>query len=200
MSRVGRLPRVNPFSTHFVQPGAIPYQFATPDGLAALARRLEATQGFGEIIGPHGSGKSTLLASLLPALREWQIRHVRLNTTHRRFPNAALRLLGSGWLLAIDGFEQIGPVQRWRVKRHCRRTGCGLLITAHRSMGLPLLHDTRVTPATAANIIRELLPAGSEQTLAGFDVSARLRHHRGSLRDVLFELYDRWEACDSPAA
>ena len=69
MTRVGVLPRVNPFSTRFVEPGAIAYRFPNADGLAALVRRLDETGGWGQLVGPHGSGKSTLLASLLPALR-----------------------------------------------------------------------------------------------------------------------------------
>ena len=66
-------------------------------------------------------------------------------------------------------------------------------------MGLPTLHRTDVNAATAADLIAGLLPPGGEWVLEGFDIAARLRHHRGSLRDVLFELYDRWEAgCAAP--
>jgi hypothetical protein len=59
-------------------------------------------------------------------------------------------------------------------------------------MGLPELYDTEVTPETARDVIATLVPAGGEWVLEGFDIAARLRHHRGSLREVLFELYDRW--------
>src|SRR5581483_12050635 len=115
MSRVGCLPRVNPFSTRFIQPGAIPFHFPTPDGLAAIVRRLEGAGGRGQIIGPHGSGKSTLLAALLGqrpnpptpfpgreggvsslprrgrgsgvgSFPQWRPRLVRLNTTNRTLP------------------------------------------------------------------------------------------------------------------
>jgi hypothetical protein len=97
-------------------------------------------------------------------------------------------------LLVIDGYEQLGWLTRGRVERHCRRHATGLLVAAHRSMGLPPLYRTEVTPATAAAVIRDLLPAGGERVLDGYDVPARLRANRGSLRAVLFELYDRWEA------
>ena len=60
-------------------------------------------------------------------------------------------------------------------------------------MGLPTIHLTDVTPETASAVIAGLLPPGGEWVLAGFDVAASLRRHRGSLRAVLFELYDRWE-------
>jgi hypothetical protein len=193
MTHVDRFPRVNPFSTRFVQPGAIPFRFPTPDGLAAMIRRLRETAGWGEIVGPHGSGKSTLLASLLPALTAWHVHHIRLNTTHRRLPATAFEQRPPGSILVIDGFEQLGIFTRWRLKQRCRSYGCGLLVTAHRSMGLPELRRTDVTRESAAELIRGLLPPGGEWVLADYDIAARLRHHRGSLREVLFELYDRWE-------
>jgi len=200
MSRVGRRPRVNPFSTRFVQPGAIPFRFPTfpsPDGLAALVLRLGETRGWGQIIGPHGSGKSTLLAALLPVLSDWRVCHIKLNTTDRRLLPEVFDPPKPGALLVIDGFEQLGFLSRWRVKRHCRKHGCGLLVTAHTSMGLPDLYRTAVTPRAAAEVVAELAPESSTDFagfLDGFDIPARLRAHHGSLREVLFELYDRWEA------
>jgi hypothetical protein len=195
MTRVGVRPRVNPFSTRFVQPGAIAFRFPTPDGLAALARRLEEHEGWGEIVGPHGSGKSTLLAALLPVLARWHVRSVRLNTSQRELPAWVWEVPIPQSLLVIDGFEQLGFYARWRVKRYCRRSGSGLLVTAHRSMGLPELYRTDVTPETARDVIATLLPPGGAWVLDGFDIAARLRHYHGSFRDVLFELYDRWQSC-----
>jgi energy-coupling factor transporter ATP-binding protein EcfA2 len=193
-TRVGRPPRVNPFSTRFVAPGAIPFRFPTEDGLAELVRRLEAGGGRGQIVGPHGSGKSTLLTALLPALTSWHVRVVHLNTSDRRLPAWAWGVPPPRSLLVIDGFEQLGRVTRWRVKRRYRRSGSGLLVTAHTPVGLPDLYRTDVTPEAAAAVIASLVPAGGEWVLDGFDVGTRLRAHRGSLREVLFELYDRWEA------
>jgi hypothetical protein len=192
MSRVGRLPRVNPFSTCFVQPGSIPFRFPTNDGLADLIRQLDETGGWGEIIGPHGSGKSTLLATLLPAITARRVRHVRLNTSERTLPAWVWDRPDPSSLLAIDGFEQLGFFTRWRMKRHCRQHHCGLLVTAHRSLGLPTLFHTEVTLEMAKDVIAGLIPRDGEWVLGGFDLAARLRHHRGNLREVLFELYDRW--------
>ena len=59
-------------------------------------------------------------------------------------------------------------------------------------MGLPELHRTDLAPETAADVIRSLVPPGGGWVLDDYDIAAQLRHHRGSLRDVLFELYDRW--------
>lgn len=192
MIRVGCLPRVNPFSTRFVEPGAIPFQFPTSYGRSAILQRLTATGGWGEIVGPHGSGKSTLLADLLPALRVWHLRHLRLNSTHRVVPPWVWTVPPVRSLLIIDGYEQLGFLTRRWVKWHCRRHGSGLLVTAHRSMGLPTLYRTDMTTETASKVITGLIPPGGEWVLNGFDIAARLQHHHGSLRDVLFELYDRW--------
>lgn len=193
---MGTLPRVNPFSVRFVEPGAIPYHH--PGGLTELAKRFEAAGGWGEIVGPHGSGKSTLLASLLPHLTGWTVRRVRLTTSERALPVDLWPLPGPRPLLVIDGFEQLGWLMRRRVMRVCRRAGAGLLVTTHRSVGLPLLHRTDVTPAALTWVLARLLPADAAAMLSGFDAAVRLRAHRGSLRDVLFELYDRWEAGTVP--
>ncbi|MBN9517708.1 hypothetical protein J0H58_04175 [bacterium] len=189
--RVGRAPRVNPFSTRFVEPGAIPYHL--PGGVAGLADRFRADGGRGELVGPHGSGKSTLLASLLPLLTDFTVRRARLGTSNRTLPPDLWPLPGPRPLLVIDGFEQLGWFARRRVVRCCRRAGAGLLVTTHRSVGLPPLHRTDVTPAALAWVFDRLVPPADRGVLDGFDPALRLRAHRGSLRDVLFELYDRWE-------
>src|SRR5262249_17062364 len=97
-------------------------------------------------------------------------------------------------LLVIDGLEQLRFLVRWRVKRHCRRHGCGLLVTAPRPMGFSPLFFTEVNHPAASELVAVLGPSIGAWVLEGFDIAARLRHHRGSLREVLFELYDRWEA------
>lgn len=191
--RVGYQPRVNPFATRFVAPGAIPYRFADPSGLKDLVRLLEANDGWGEIIGPHGSGKSTLVAALIPQLTMWNVRRIRLNTSERKLPSNIWDRPLPRTLLVIDGFEQLGYFRRRQVKKFCRKRQAGLLITAHQSMGLPRLHQTDVPSELAGKIIGGLVPAGAEWVLEGFDALARLRFHNGSLREVLFELYDRWE-------
>lgn len=194
--RVGRLPRVNPFSTRFVEPGAIPYRLPDRSGLSDLVARLDATAGWGEVVGPHGSGKSTLLASLLPLLTGWTVRPARLSTTVRILPPELWPLPGPRPLLAIDGFEQLSWLARRRVARACRQAGAGLLVTSHRPTGLPPLHHTDVTPETLAWVLDRLVPPSDRGLLDGFDPVTRLRAHRGSLREVLFELYDRWEQRD----
>jgi hypothetical protein len=191
--RVGRTPRSNPFSTRFVRPGAIPYRFADGDGAAAVADRLERQGGWGQIVGPHGSGKSTLLASLLPELRRRrEVVTVELHEDHRRFPD--LPATAGPTLLVVDGYEQLGWWARRRVRGICRRRGWGLLATAHGDVGLPTLCRTRVTPTLARTLIDGLLTAEQRGMFANVNLGQALARHRGSFREVLFELYDLYEA------
>ena len=174
----------NPFCTRHVRPGAIPFRF--PEGLdaTALVDRLEANGWRGQIVGPHGSGKSTLLEALLPELRRRRaVVRVELHDCERRLPAEAWAA-GEGTLLVIDGYEQLGWWTRWRVRRHWR----ALLVATHRGQGLPDLYRTGVTAELAGAIVREL----HEDEVP--DLGRMLASHRGNLREVLFELYDRYEA------
>jgi len=185
------LPRANPFASRFIRPGALP--FLGPDP-GELVRRLEAAAGWGEIIGPHGSGKSTLVAALLAVVPPgWEPRLVRLSAGGRSLPADAWAPWAGRGLLVIDGFEQLGWLEARRVRRHCRRLGAGLVVTAHTATGLPPLCRTDVTPEIAAAVVDRLLAGRDRGVLAGYDLAGRLRALRGSLRDLLGELYDRWE-------
>jgi hypothetical protein len=183
----GRPPRVNPFATAFVQPGAVPFLFPPGASAELLAAKLRATGGYGQVVGPHGSGKSTLLAALIPRLTAWRVRAVRLTADT---PSDVGSLPGPGELLVVDGFERLGWLTRRWVVRGCRRAGGGLVVTAHRNVGLPVLFCAAVDVETAAAVVAKL---GAADVLTGYDLGRRLSHHRGSLRDVLFELYDRWD-------
>lgn len=56
-------PPINPFSTTFIRPGAIPFLFPNDQTIQDVVRQLAATDWWGQIIGPHGTGKSTLTAA-----------------------------------------------------------------------------------------------------------------------------------------
>jgi energy-coupling factor transporter ATP-binding protein EcfA2 len=192
----------NPFSTRFVRPGAVPFLFPPGLGAPGLVRALAARGWRGAILGPHGSGKSTLLAALLPALREAgkEPLPVALHDGQRTLPAEAwrdlLRPTPPGSRIAIiDGYEQLGLWQRWRLRRLCRRRGHGLLATAPTPVGLPVLLRLGVTPETAGRIVERLL-GGAPEAAPGpgpADLAARLQRQGGNFREVLFELYDEWE-------
>jgi hypothetical protein len=188
----------NPFAVRHVRPGALPYLLPEGVDATALVRRFVALGRRGAVVGPHGSGKSTLLATLLPELAAagYATSLVELHDGRRTLPAESWRESGpeAGGdrpVLVIDGYEQLGWLRRWRVRRWCRRRGGGLLVTAHRPTGLPTLWRTDVSPDLAGRVIRRLrpgVPAPPESELA-----RRLQVWRGNFREVLFEMYDEHE-------
>ena len=185
----------NPFATRFVRPGEIDFLFSDEDSLPRVAQQLQQNHWRGQIIGPHGSGKSTLLASLLPVLPPEV--HVRLHTLRDGQRRLAFDTSSAGEgctvLLVIDGFEQLSRWQRWRIHRHCRRRNWGLLITAHADLGLPTLFTTQTSEALARQLAERRL--GGELSAAALaEVQACYRLKSGNCREMLFDLYDRYEA------
>lgn len=186
----------NPFSSRFVRPGAIPYNF--PNGVTAesLVERLAAGNWRAQIVGSHGSGKSTLLAALLPAIRARGRTPAlfELHDRQRRLPSdwKTAAVLDSNGVLVIDGYEQLGLPARCAARRYCRKTGCGLLVTTHKRLRLPLLYHTAPTLDFVQTLVDWLL-AGRRSTIKPEDVAAIHDARNGNVRDVLFDLYDLYE-------
>ena len=193
--------RSNPFSTRFIRPGALDYLFSVEsrtadEGVESLVARLGGNQWRGQIVGPHGSGKSTLLAALEPVLGDagrvcWT---ARLRDAQRSMPAGWTRAVADSLAnqVVIDGFEQLNAWNRWRVRLCCRRRGWGLLVTAHRDVGLPRLFETASDLQTAQAIVGQLL-ASETTTIAPEVVAEHFRAAGGNLRETLFRLYDVWE-------
>jgi hypothetical protein len=192
-----RLPRDNPFASRHVRPGALPFLFAPGEGLLELIDRLESQGWWGQIIGPHGSGKSTLLAALLPELERRGLapQLVRLCQEQRYLPEDLSEFTAAAGprLVVIDGFEQLGWWTRRRLKVARRRSGSGLVVTAHRSMGLPYLYRTAVTPAQAQRLLDALLNEKQRRLVEPLNLTGALAARRGNFREVLFDLYDLYE-------
>jgi hypothetical protein len=196
MSRVRPPTPGNPFSTRHVRPGAVPFVFPPGVDAAALVERFRSLGWRAAVVGPHGSGKSTLLAALRPALRAagrepWV---VTLHDGRRSLPRPAweeLRRLPPGRAVLVDGYEQLGPWARLRLRALCRLRGHALLVTTHARVGLPTLWRTNVTPETARRVIAHLEPGKAPPD--GDELRESLARHAGNFREVLFELYDRHE-------
>jgi hypothetical protein len=189
--------RTNPFATRWTRPGAIPFQFPCAMTSDDVLQRLMEHGWQGAIVGPHGSGKSTLLATLLPALKAAG-KHsivVRLHNGERRLPlsRRELNQFGPADLVVIDGYEQLGRYQRWRLSRHCRRRHFGLLVTSHGACDLPVLFRTEPTLGLIEHLIEHHLPA-HEGRIGRQDVQHAWQRHAANVREVFFELYDRFEA------
>ncbi len=187
---------VNPFSTRYIRPGALPFLFSAGAQAADLVARLRQQRWWGQIVGPHGSGKSSLLAALRPSLETAGLAPliVTLHQGQRRLDVALNdQLAGQTRLMVIDGYEQLGWMARCRLKHFCRRHGLGLLVTSHRGCGLPPLFQTQATLPQAQAIV-EQLQAGFAARIAPDDVRAALQRHGGNLREMLFDLYDLYES------
>lgn len=186
----------NPFSSRYVRPGAIPYDFRDGTTAEGLADRLVESGWRGQIIGPHGSGKSTLLATLLPAIRAKGRTPVlfELHDGQRRLPAGwkTTSRLDATSILVIDGYEQLGLPGRWAVGRHCRKTGCGLLVTTHQPLRLPQIYRTLPSLDFVQTLVGRLLD-GRHIVIGPDEVAAIYEARNGDVRDVLFDLYDLYE-------
>lgn len=202
MNLPAELPRSNPFSTRFIRPGAVPFLFDCDESAERLVKKLADQQWRGQIIGPHGSGKSTLLISLERSLRAagrrvWQ---VSLHDGQRTMPRGWSKDAGSmqANLIVVDGYEQLAYWHRFLLRATCRLRSWGLLVTAHRDVGLPPLHRTSSNLAVAQKVVGTLL---AEETvrLTPEHVAAAFHEAGGDIREMLFRLFDAWDSQRRPA-
>ncbi len=195
------LPARNPFATsRWAGWGKVPLWLPPGQSVSRLLARLAEHQGRGQIIGPHGSGKTTLLHHLRHHLEQHQkaecLGRRRFGPTgaalwhYRLGPGKLATATGRLWF--VDGWEQLP--WRWRLRlrwRLCR--GEGLLITTHRPAGLPELLRTEATEELLRHVLDHLCPDYPKLLSPGETLGGILHRHRGNLREVLFEFYDRYE-------
>jgi energy-coupling factor transporter ATP-binding protein EcfA2 len=195
----------NPFATRFTRPGAIEFLFTGQDSLATLIERLEQNAWWGEIVGPHGSGKSTLLASLAAELAAAGRMVVagRIRSSNERGTSsgpskdldpAQLFQQSRTWTrqtqLVLDSYEQLSWWSRRRLESLIRRCGAGLVITTHRSLGLPPLWRTEPSLELAQQVVARL--TAGDATITPDDVAHAFQQTHGNLRETLFALYDTY--------
>ena len=192
----------NPFATRFTRPGRIEPldHLGRRIDVDAVLERLQCLGGTAAIVGPHGSGKSTLLVHLADSLerRGERVQRVRLHSW--RDASAAwkaIRRAPARGTVCIDSWECLGAVTRSMVRAAARLSGCGLLVTAHHGAGMPQLVRCGTTASLLRSIVRTL--PGHEcwhgTWIREADIEAAFAVHGGNLRESLYELYDRFEAC-----
>jgi hypothetical protein len=183
----------NPFCTRRVRPGALDYFFPADMTVEIIVDRLEASCWRGEITGAHGSGKSTLLARLLPALERAgrQPVFIELHDGQRRLPRGWFSAVrpSKPAIIVVDGYEQLSRWSRFWLKRYCRRRQCGLLATAHQTVGLPEIFHTATSPELLRHIVDQL-SASCAQSVSTDKLAELFARHKGDIREILFELYD----------
>jgi hypothetical protein len=194
--------RSNPFATRYTRPGAVEFLFPAGMSAAELVERLAQQHWWGAIVGPHGAGKSTLLQTLIPELERVgrRIILIRLLEGERRVPAKALAdgPLDAQTLVIVDGYEQLGWWQRWRLARRCRRQGAGLLVTAHQAVGIAELW--RVEPSLGATqAVDAQLLADEAAAIAPAVVADLYERHGGNVRETLFALFDHYQRHSRPA-
>jgi hypothetical protein len=188
----------NPFSTRCVRPDAFPYLFPSETAPADLLDRYRAMAWRGEIVGPHGSGKSCLVQALIPLLENAGRRILRYPVgagpaaeASRSWPAGPLT---PATHVIIDGYEQLSPFRQARWRWTTWRIGAGLLVTSHRSVGLPRLWTTTTSVELAERIVRQLLRPYSDAAVSRAEIESAFARHQGNLREVLMDLYDVYEA------
>ena len=192
----------NPFRSERLRPGVVPFLFGDGQSMDDVLEQLQRSHWRGEIVGPHGTGKSTLVQELLPLIasdghpvvfgsfsggrQQWNELPAAAGASDRAEKKPQR-------VIVIDGFEQLSAFARWKCKWLTYWLGWGLVVTTHRSVGLPVLVRTNVSSQLAQEIARRI--AGDDfGGLNQSDVESALAEHQGNMRDALFWLYDQIEA------
>lgn len=192
----------NPFSTSFVRPGAIPYQFPQGESAASLVDRFFAAGRRGQIVGPHGVGKSTLLKMLRDELTACGevVTHFELRDGQRALCEPIE--IAPRSIVIVDGYEQLSYCSRGVLSRFVGRGGCGMLITTHRRVWfpsrLPVLIELRPKVEVAVRLAMSLVERhGVANNAGGISpaVIERMFFEVGrDMRELFFRLYDLYES------
>ena len=189
-------PADNPFRMQRLE--TLPFQ---PQSITwpALLDRLDALAYRAAIVGPHGSGKTTLMEALDRHLsaQGFRIRRLFMNEEEGpRLPDrwrASLRQADRRDIILADGYNLLGLLQRWYLRRITRHA-LGLIVTAHQPVRLPTLIHCQTSPALLDQLTRDLLG----DTLPAATIDALHQQHRGNLRAAFRTLYDQ-AACHNLA-
>ncbi|MEO1236610.1 MAG: hypothetical protein AAFX76_07460 [Planctomycetota bacterium] len=180
-------PAANPFRSARVD--ALDYTPVGEYGWPALTRRLRETRFRGAIVGPHGHGKTTLLQRLdghveRPAGDSLYLQVHPDNAARHADVRQAIR--DHAGLLKIDGYDLLGPRDRWAV---CRRRR-PVLVTSHRRTPLPTVVRCHTMPALIGGLIARL-SSGVRERMTEREIVDLHTRHRGNVREAFRELYDR---------
>ncbi len=197
----------NPFSTRFIQPGAIPYKCFDGGNVNELALRfLNLPSKRGIIVGPHGSGKSTLIASLVSELShrstESSIHQLRFSTDQSAWRTllASTKTWTQSSIVILDGYEQLRFWSRFFVERMARTRSMSILATAHGPIrGFETIWRTSVSESSSQWVVEQLLQQTGSQMNANelmqSEAWSRSRaKHDQNLRESLFDMYDFWQS------
>ena len=204
----------NPFATRYITAGAIDFIFSEEEqSLASLAERfVNLPSRRASIVGPHGTGKSTLLSHLIDsqfgAKAERNLAVHRVNLTRNGSSLKQLWTNKAIWngqtILIVDGYEQIGWLNRARLLQATQRTGVRLLITTHYHIRqFEVIYRSHCDALIDTKILTVLLKNTAICPVSIIE-SAWWRQSRGrypnNLRESLLEAYDWYESQRSLAS
>ena len=191
----------NPFSTRFVQPGAIPW-LATDTSIDSLLFRLYDVGNRAIICGPHGSGKSTILSHLASVA---QRKGLKVHCLRIRSWIDAIRVMRvfatinpKQSLVSVDSWERLGFFGRFLCQFADFRGLC-VVVTVHKRTwwnNWPVLLHMKADDKTFRLLVDELMTkyAGSKTIeFSGAMLRDVFQRHSGNLREGFFELYDHYE-------
>ena len=184
----------NPFSTRFVQPGAIPW-LATDISLRAVLFRLYDVDNRAIICGPHGSGKSTILSHLASvAQREGLKVHclrIRSWIDAIRVMRVFATINPKQSLVSVDSWELLGFLG-WFLCQFADFRGLCVVVTVHERPwwnNWPVLLNTKADDKTFRLLVHELMTKYAESKTIEFS-GAMLRdvfqRHSCNLREGFF--------------
>ena len=190
------LAKSNPFCSERVN--QIPFRFESGNWITNL-KRLAQMKYRGAIVGPKGSGKTTLLAQLENHINRDTNREAFLvffypdeKDQYQSLLDQGIRENHKGKILLIDGIDKISLKQKFQLFRALSKRE-GLVVCTHRPMLLPPFNlptwiKTSPSELLLDYVLAELKMSSPEVRAAG---QAAYQKHRGNIRDVLRDLYDR---------
>lgn len=185
----------NPFATRHTRPGRLPPLDLAGRAIdvAALVAKLSNLPA-AAIVGPHGTGKSTLLRAVERELAAAGQSAGIVQLRHRGDLLTVLAMLlraDRGCVLGVDGWERSGPVAAAAIRGLAGARGVRLLVTTHRPAWMPTIASTAASLPLLEALVARLPDHGG--LIAADDLTETLARHAGNLRDVLADLYDRFE-------
>lgn len=181
--------RHNPFSAQRID--SLSYRFIT-GGWDDLLLKLKRLNYRAAIIGPYGAGKTTLLEQLGKRLQRqgYGTLNIFVNQESPQLTfaqwNAVLKSKRENSIIFFDGADLL-PFLQWILVKLLSRRARGLVIAAHRPLGLPVLIECQTTPAVLADLLNELIGPLEETMRQAKD--KLFRQHNGNIREVLRDLY-----------
>lgn len=184
----------NPFAVHRIE--ALPFQFRQGNWEFQL-RRLEQLDWRASIVGNKGSGKTTLLLELQQKLHDDRrflkslipVHYCFVARTKKERSTQLVELemaAKQNRLLLIDGIERF----TWRQRRKTLRDKSSkMVVTAHRSVGLPVWLDNQTSLELAQILLRQLIDKPDPWVVDQCD--QLFERHRGNIREIFRSLYDK---------